>query len=536
MAVFDFVNIQHLLLEMARQKTVNVVLKLAVKGLHVSPDVAMVRVWLIEHSPEGDCGRCKFAPNCDDNERCLHLMASAGRSIVDEFSWTGTDGAFRHFPLGKGKVGVIAKEGKPVEVLDVEPDAPWVADPDWIRRERIASFVGQPLVCQDEVLGVLSVFTRVKLEEGALGMLRMVADHLAYAISNARAFELIARLKQQTELENAYLREEIREAQDYKGIIGQSLVLEGIRESITLVGPTDANVLIYGESGTGKELIAREIHNNSPRRNKPMIRINCSAIPGELFESEFFGHARGAFTGAVQSRIGYFQAAEGGTLFLDEVGEIPVQLQSKLLRVIQEGEYRRIGEETVRSADVRIISATNCDLQAAIQSGRFREDLYYRLQVFPIELPPLRERRGDIRLLVDHFLKLYPKKFNRPRVQLTEPQLEVLTQYDWPGNIRELQNIIERLVITAKPDQVISDLHRTARAPVSAVPAGVSKLTSQKLLSETEIRQMEIENMKDALRRANWKIYGPRGAAELLSISPTTLISRLKKLGIYKKP
>jgi len=534
-SVFQFENVQRLLLDMAKRKTVDAVLDLAVKTLHVYPEVALARVWLIQ-SPAGGCAVCKFTTQCEDKSLCLRLLASTGESIVDGATWTHIDGTHSRFPIGKGKVGVIAQEGVPTEVLAVDPDASWVSDPDWMKREQIASFVGQPLICQDELLGVLAVFTRVTIGEGALGMLRMVADHLAYAISNARAFETIARLKQQVETENAFLREEIKEAHDFKGIIGESPDIAQILHSIAMVAPTDANVLIYGESGTGKEMIAREIHNSSGRRNKPMIKINCSAIPTELFESEFFGHARGAFTGALQARIGYFQAAEGGTLFLDEVGELPVHLQSKLLRVIQEGEYRRVGEDLVRTADVRIISATNTDLRAAIKSGRFREDLYYRLQVFPIEVLPLRERKCDIRLLADHFLKLYARKFNRPLIRLTEAQFGNLTRHDWPGNIRELQNILERLVITSQPDQVLMQMERSALPGVTAPPAPARVPGVQKPLSKDELRRLEIENMQDALKQTNWKIYGPRGAAEMLAVKPTTLISRMKKLGMYKPP
>jgi transcriptional regulator with GAF, ATPase, and Fis domain len=535
-SVFAFENVQHLLLDMARRKTVDAILDLAVKTLHVFPDVALARVWLIQSSSGGDCDVCKFTAKCEDKSLCLRLLASAGQSIVDGATWTHLDGTHSRFPIGKGKVGVIAQEGVPSEVLVVDPNDSWVSDPEWMKREQISSFVGQPLICQDELLGVMAVFTRVRLEEGALEMLRMVADHLAYAIANTRAFETIARLKQQVETENAFLREEIKDAHDFKGIIGESSDIGQILSSIAMVAPTDANVLIYGESGTGKELIAREIHNRSARRNKPMIKVNCSAIPRELFESEFFGHARGAFTGAVQARIGYFQAAEGGTLFLDEVGELPVHLQSKLLRVIQEGEYRRVGEDLVRTADVRIISATNSDLRVAIKSGSFREDLYYRLQVFPIEVLPLRERKSDIRLLANHFLKLYARKFNRPLIRLAEPHFEILTRHDWPGNIRELQNILERLVITSQPDQVLREMQRSAPPVVIAPPAAARVPVVQKPLSKDELRKLEIENMQDALKQTNWKIYGPRGAAEMLAVKPTTLISRMKKLGIYKPP
>jgi len=366
-------------------------------------------------------------------------------------------------------------------------------------------------------------------------MLRMIADHLAYAIANARAFELVDSLKRQIELENAYLREEIKEVQSFKGIIGQSASINKIRSLIHMVGPTDANVLIYGESGTGKEMIAREIHNLSSRCHNPMIRINCSAIPADLFESEFFGHARGAFTGAVKTRIGYFQAADGGTLFLDEVGEIPVYLQSKLLRVLQEGEYQRVGEEAVHSVDVRIISATNKDLRAEIKTGAFREDLYYRLAVFPIEMPSLRTRKEDIPLLAHHFLSLISKKMNRPRVSLSEEEMHILTMYDWPGNIREMQNIIERIVITTSPDSVLAELGRAPAHPGGAAPVQSAAVASRRVITEHELRELEIHNMKDALAQTNWRIYGPRGAARLLKVNPTTLISRLKKFGLYER-
>ncbi|MDR3043279.1 MAG: sigma 54-interacting transcriptional regulator [Desulfovibrio sp.] len=531
MALFGFVSVKRLLLEMAQHHSVRVVLDLAVKALEVSSGVALVRIWLLEQSDR--CVDCRFASRCGDKERCLHLMASAGRSLHGDVTWEHLDGTFSRFPLGIGKVGQIAQEGKPVEIIDVEPDSPWVSAPDWIRREHIQSFAGQPLICRDEVLGVLSVFTRETLEQGAIDMLRMVADHLAYAIANARAFETITRLKQQIELENAYLREEINEAQSFRGIIGESQGIEQIRKLIHMVGPTDANVLVYGESGTGKEMIAREIHNHSARSSRPMIKINCSAIPRELFESEFFGHTRGAFTGAIKNRIGFFQAADGGTLFLDEVGEIPIALQSKLLRVLQEGEYKRVGEDIIRKVDVRIISATNQNLVAAIQAGQFREDLYYRLQVFPLDVPPLRERKGDIPLLANHFIKLSSQKLNRPEIRLNGIHMQTLVEHDWPGNIRELQNIIERIVITSQPDQVLQEL-LSPKAEKEAKNAPDTRPERKRLLTEKEFRELEVANMQEALRRSNWKIYGPRGAAELLAVNPTTLISRLKKLNIHK--
>lgn len=527
MAIFKFGSIKHLLLEMAQHQTVNVVLKLAVNSLAASSGVGLVRVWLIK--PADRCFSCRYMSHCEGKVRCLHLMASAGCSIADGKTWTyTTESSFIRLPIGGRKVGEIAKEAKPLAILQIDPRDAWIADPDWVKREGMTSFFGQPLICRDEVLGVLAVFTREKIDAGALSMLRMVADHLAYAIANARAFEMVAYLRQQIELENAYLRQEIKEAKAFKGIIGKSPAIQHIRELISVVAHSDANVLICGDSGTGKEMIAREIHARSKQSEKPMISVNCSAIPAELFESEFFGHARGAFTGAVKSHMGYFQAAEGGTLFLDEVGEIPVHLQSKLLRVLQEGEYQRLGEDTMRKANVRTISATNRDLHEQIRLGRFREDLYYRLQVFPIMVPPLRERKVDIPILIEHLMRLCAKNLKHPPVRLTEAQLQIMIDYDWPGNVRELQNIIERIVITAHAEQVLFELQRSNEAKRNI------KSDTPKPLPLAKIRDLERESIQEALRLTNWKIYGPRGAASLLGIKPTTLISRLQKMGIYK--
>lgn len=533
MSAIEFENVKGLLLEMAQQHSVDVVLQLATTALGRMPGIALVRVWLIQ--PGDVCSTCKDSSSCADRTQCLHLMASYGRSRVDDSTWMHTDGFFSRFPIGVRKVGEIAKSGRPVEVVDVDFGSSWLADSQWAKREGIRSFGGQPLVFRGQVLGVLSVFTRCQLERGELDLLRMIADHLAHSIANVRAFEEIRSLKKQIELENAYLREEVNEAHAFKGIIGESEAISKIRQLVQMVGPTDANVLIYGESGTGKEMIAREIHNHSARSAKPMIKINCSSVPKELFESEFFGHVRGAFTGAVKNRVGHFQAADGGTLFLDEIGEIPVHLQGKLLRVLQEGEYQRIGDDVMRKVDVRIVSATNRNLQQEIKAGRFREDLYYRLQVFPLEVPPLRVRKDDIALLANHFMKISSNKLNKPLVQLTDTQLKDLESYDWPGNIRELQNFIERTVITSSFNHVDLVLPKSIMSTIPAEQKGPLADQKKCVFSDDDLRNLEKENIQEAVRRANWKIYGPRGAAEILGIKPTTLISRLKKMGIYKQ-
>jgi len=530
----DFESFQLLLLEMAQQRSVDELLQLVTSSLASTCNVALARVWMI--TPGDICNTCNEYAACQDKSRCLHLMASRGLSLNDTTNWNTIEhGAFRRFPIGVRKVGRIASSGQPGNVSAISGNTDWIADRAWVKKEHIASFVGQPLIYKGEVLGVLAMFTRIALDQGALGLMRMIADHLAYAVSNARAFAEIKRLKKQIEHENAYLREEVNNAQSFNGIIGKSSALHEILQQIVLVAPIDTSVLITGESGTGKELIAREIHARSKRLSHPMIKINCAAIPKNLFESEFFGHARGAFTGAHKDREGFFQIADRGTLFLDEVGEIPLELQGKLLRVLQEGEYQRVGEEKVRKVDVRIISATNRDLGREVTAGRFREDLYYRINVFPFLLPPLRNRKEDIPLLVNHFLALTSRRLNRPKPRLTQFDIESLTQYDWPGNIRELQNVIERAVITSHLGKLESGSSSIAHLGVSATAPSVQTIghsDKRSILTDAAMRQLERENMIEALRVCNGKIYGPRSASEKLGIKPTTLISRLKKMGI----
>jgi PAS domain S-box-containing protein len=341
------------------------------------------------------------------------------------------------------------------------------------------------------------------------------------------------------ERENEYLRDEVGQP-DICNIVGKSLPLAKVLEQIRMVAPTDATVLILGESGTGKELVAQAIHQESKRRDKTLVRVNCASIPKELFESEFFGHVKGAFTGAIKDRVGRFELADGGTLFLDELGEIPPDLQSKLLRVLQEEQFEKLGEDRTRSVNVRVVAATNRDLRAEVKAGRFRQDLYYRLSVFPVELPPLRERREDVRQLAEHFLKDSAKRMGLPVPRLTRDNLRDLEAYDWPGNVRELQNVIERSVILARGGDLRFHLDAVEpKAFAAAVfPASASKDASPNNtdnLDLTALKQREVEIMAEALRRANGRIYGSGGAAELLGLRPTTLASRMKKLGLSAK-
>jgi PAS domain S-box-containing protein len=352
-----------------------------------------------------------------------------------------------------------------------------------------------------------------------------------------KAEEEIQRLRHQLELENAYLNEEVLGAQAYGDIIGGSPALENILRQIEMVGPTDASVLITGESGTGKELVAREIHNRSSRSKRTMIKVNCASIPKELYESEFFGHVKGAFTGAVRDRAGRFQLADGGTLFLDEIGEVPLDLQSKLLRVLQEGTFERIGDEKTRKVDVRIIAATNRSLKEEVKAKRFREDLYYRLNVFPVEVPPLRTRKEDIPMLSSNFLEQVSKKLNLPLPKLTRANIIELQGYDWPGNIRELQNVIERAVITSRSGKLSFNLlngGKNFKRKDSAIDQK-ERDTKISILTEKEMELRYQENILNALNQCDWKITGSDGAAELLGLKPSTLNSKIKKMGI-KRP
>jgi len=319
-------------------------------------------------------------------------------------------------------------------------------------------------------------------------------------------------------------------------MVGTGSAYRKMLKQIELVAPTDSTVLIQGETGTGKELVAREIHKRSLRKDRPLVRVNCASIPKELYESEFFGHVRGAFTGAIKDRVGRFEAAHGGTLFLDEIGEIPLELQSKLLRVLQEKQFERVGDGITRRTDVRIIAATNRDLKEEVAACRFREDLYYRLNVFPVTAAPLRERREDIPFLARHFVSLLVKELKCPKPRLTEAGVARLQEHYWPGNIRELRNVIERAIIFARGKALEFDLPSTSVfseiAPTLFASPDAGDL---EYLTEPEIQRRERENLLVVLNKTGWKISGADGAAELLGVKPTTLISRLKKMGLKRE-
>lgn len=331
-----------------------------------------------------------------------------------------------------------------------------------------------------------------------------------------------------------------RSATAFGDIIGHSMASVRCAREIEIVAPTEASVLILGETGTGKELVAQEIHRRSTRKDGPFVRVNCASIPRELFESEFFGHVRGAFTGALKDRAGRFETAEGGTIFLDEVGEIPPDVQNKLLRVLQEKRYERVGDDRTRRADVRVVAATNRDLKKEAATGRFREDLYYRLNVFPINVAPLRERSEDVPLLAKHFVAVSSRQMRCAQPRLTRAAVVKLQSYDWPGNVRELRNVIERAVIVSRGgvldfDLPIAHQNTPVTLPKAVIGSCASDGVQGGFLTEVEIQRFARENLLHVLEAANWKIGGPDGAAELLGIKPTTLLSRMDKWGL-KKP
>jgi len=531
----EFDSFKERLLELAQIRSVAELLLRVVTRLAEPPYVALARIWLVD---KGDlCSSCCMRPECPDQTSCLHLVASAGQPQADpKADWSRLDDEFQRIPLGVGKIGRVAATGQALVVKDVARDPSLLSPPDWAIAENIHGFDAQPIRHKDEVLGVLGLFTRIPIPEQGPAWLRIFADHIAVAFVNARAFEENDRLRARLELETAYLREEVREAKALGDIIGQSASLKQLQRQIDMVAPTDATVLILGESGTGKELVAREIHQRSRRSQQPLIRVNCASVPRELYESEFFGHAKGAFTGAIKDRAGRFEAADGGTLFLDEVGEIPPELQSKLLRVLQEKQYERVGEETTRTVNVRILAASNRDLKAEVAGGRFRRDLYYRLNVFAIEVAPLRQHKDDIPLLAAHFIEQAARRLKVPLPKLTQAHLLQLGSYDWPGNVREMQNLIERALILAQKGPLRFDLPPAqGEAPMPDPGQGAEATGSEaQILTDPEFRRRERANIVAALSKCGWRIHGPGGAAELLRINPSTLVSRIRKLGLQK--
>jgi transcriptional regulator with GAF, ATPase, and Fis domain len=370
-----------------------------------------------------------------------------------------------------------------------------------------------------------------------LRLAQQLQPSLTITVDRLIAFAKIEQLSEQLRRENSYLQEEVKTTANYEEIIGQSPLLLKVFNSISQVAPTDYTVLILGESGTGKELIARAVHNRSLRQGKPLVKVNCASLPPQLVESELFGHEKGSFTGATDQRLGKFELAHGGTIFLDEIGELPLELQPKLLRVLQEKEIERVGGKGPIACDVRIIAATNRDLQAEVAAGRFRADLFYRLNVFPVSVPALRERKEDLLPLITYFLQKIAKKLGKRITGMSESSLQQMLAYDWPGNIRELEHLLERAAILAT-SPVLSMAEPLVGHPILPVvtlaPNGATPPAPPEQVVVKPFNQAERENVLAALRQANFRIRGKNGAAELLNIKPTTLEAKMARLGIQR--
>jgi transcriptional regulator with GAF, ATPase, and Fis domain len=518
------VDLLPVILSIAQAEGPSSVLGQIIAAIMANEHVAMARIWFLDQ--DGGCPACHRS----GEETALHMRASGGRPIEPGADWNRIDGSHHRVALdAELKLAHMARTGAPVLIPDIAGSEDNAIDRYWAKQENIEGFIGHPLCFRGQIVGVLAVFLRVHPNRSMLDWLGTFAAHAAVAIGNCRAFQQIDQLRRQLEVERDYLREEVVETGDFRDIIGSSPALRDVLHRIELVAQTESSVLIQGETGTGKELIARAIHQRSRRSGKPLIRVNCGSIPKDLFESEFFGHVKGSFTGAIRDRSGRFQLADGGTLFLDEIGEIPLELQSKLLRVLQEGEYERVGDERTRRANVRLVAATNRDLRVEAEQGRFRLDLFYRLSVFPLLAPPLRDRREDILALAPHFVKQACARLHVPEARIQRRELERLQHYHWPGNIRELQNVIERAAILARGGPLHFDLAMGSESrPATAPP------DQPEFYTEAQWRAKERENLLRALKSAGGKVSGAGGAAELLGVNPNTLASKLRALGMSR--
>jgi len=430
------------------------------------------------------------------------------------------------FPVEESVGGWVWRHQQPLVIENIEQETRFPKLIQMICEAGVRSFCTVPLTTARRRLGALSVgsFEKHHYGSSSIEFLQQVAKQVAVAVENALAYGEITGLKEKLAKEKLYLEEEIRTEYNFEEIIGESTALKKVLKQVAVVAPTDSTALILGETGTGKELLARAIHNLSGRRERTFVKMNCAAIPTGLLESELFGHERGAFTGAIATKVGRFELADGGTLFLDEVGDIPLDLQSKLLRVLQEQEFERLGSTRTIRVNVRMVAATNQDLTEMVEKKEFRSDLYYRLNVFPVLIPPLRERREDIPVLVRYFAQKFARQLNRPVERIPADTMDALTNYAWPGNIRELENLIERAVILSSgPDLVVpvSEL-KTSRPLMDAAPVST-------------LEAAERDHIVRALNATNWVIGGQAGAAAKLGMKRTTLQSKMQKLGISRQ-
>jgi formate hydrogenlyase transcriptional activator len=487
-------------------------------------------------------------------ESCWILLQDppSGDLVTIEFRGQGAAAyADARIPIDARSItGMVFTRMEPVFVPDAADDPRWF-DPERVKAAGLGSVFTVPLVYEGRAIGVVGLdsplFTADTPPTGDdIARLRAIAAIAAAGVCHARSLEAVERererlrqlLEQRRQMrdEIGHLREQVRDARAWGSIVGQSATFQEVLSKVALVAPADSTVLLVGETGTGKEIVARALHDQSRRARNPFVAVNCAALPETLVESELFGYEKGAFTGALSRKAGKFEQADRGTMFLDEIGDLPAQAQAKLLRVLQEREVQRVGGLKPIPVNVRLVAATNQDLEACMGTGQFRADLFYRLSVFPIRLPPLRERREDIPLLVDYFLRRFAEQQHKRMPRLGADVLDRLTAYDWPGNVRELQNVVERAVILARGPVLEIDLFALRDLPPAPPPAAEPPPREPMRPSGTVVRFSDAERLAitRALELAGWRISGRGGAAEALGLKPTTLHAKMKKLGIRR--
>ncbi|HML94547.1 MAG TPA: sigma 54-interacting transcriptional regulator [Thermodesulfobacteriota bacterium] len=473
-----------------------------------------------------------LSENIDKAQHVSIYMVEGGNAIMR--AYRGYPDWFvervKSIPYPAGLTWKIITDGKPRYCANVDHDK--TIGPA-AREAGIKSYLCMPVFLEGKSVGTINVSSLHKnvFDKEEIQLLKNVAQQVGTAINNAhqaealkKALSKVEELKNRLQAENIYLREEIKTEYNFDEIIGRSEALMNVLRKVEHVAPTEATVLIQGETGTGKELVARAIHHFSLRKDRPLVKVNCPALPAGLIESELFGHEKGAFTGALSPKTGRFELADGGTIFLDEIGDLPLELQAKLLRVLQEGEFERLGGSRSIKVSVRVIAATNRDLKQAVEEGKFRADLFYRLNVFPVFIPPLRERREDIPVLVGHFITKYSKKLEKKIDNISQEMMNGLLAHPWPGNVRELENVIERAVIVAHSPVIQIDESLDMRL----------EDTGPDTRSAGTLEDVERNYILRVLEDKGWVIHGERGAAVVLGMNPHTLRSRMKKLGIRK--
>jgi formate hydrogenlyase transcriptional activator len=464
-------------------------------------------------------------------DRAALVLHDPVRDVFKVLGVAVTDPSSPHIPLGtewpmkKTRAGWAFEHREPLLTADLKDASPLLENAPLLK-EGIRCVVTVPLAAKGRILGTLNLGSRTpgRYSQDDASLLLAIGEQIALAIENLLAYEQIAALKARLEEEKVYLQEEVRTEAAFGDVVGESAPILGVLANVRQVAKTDSTVLVTGETGTGKELIVRAIHGLSLRKDKLLVKVNCAALPAGVIESELFGHEKGAFTGALARKVGRFELANGGTLFLDEVGDLPLELQAKLLRVLQDGEFERVGGTQTLKVNVRLIAATNRDLERAVGEERFRADLFYRLNVFPIVVPPLRKRLQDVPRLARHFAMLYASKMGKHVGTLGDDVLDRLSNYSWPGNVRELQNVIERAVILSPKGRFV--LGDFAPAPDVESPKQQAR----------RLEEVERRHILAVLEETGWRVSGERGAARILDLKRTTLEARMKKLGILRHP